>query len=93
MRFDEIKTFLFENHQKLCLCAGFSEALQESLMSIEVINAMDGQHDIQQEGYRSAVATITKCVELALEQFRNISHCELESKGLSAFDQFYADVR
>ncbi len=54
---------------------------------------MDGQHDIQQEGYRSAVATITKCVELALEQFRNISHCELESKGLSAFDQFYADVR
>lgn len=92
MRFDEIKTFLFENHQKLLLCAGFSDALQESLMTTEEIRAANVEPPVFQQGFYSAVEIVSKSVELALTKFRKISHDELQSKGLSAFDQFYADV-
>ena len=46
----------------------------------------------EDNGYAGAIAYISDGIVYAIGKLRNIKLDELESKGLSAFDQFYADV-
>ena len=81
-RYEQIIVDLLANHQRLLFCNAFSDAIQEIV----------GEIPLHRET-TNAVGYLTEAVAHHIQTSLQILIQEIRAKGLSLFDQFYAQVR
>lgn len=81
MRYEEIIIHLLQNHQKALFAHAFSDAIQE----------MMGELPLPSE-FLQAMSFLSESITDYITNRLNIRLEDIYSKGLSIFDQFYAQV-